>query len=93
MTMLNDKPSFVIDTIYAWLLDNQSVEQDLSQEQTRAAIELTTQQLGYNAPFNAEQKAINEMLFDKKANAQTCKAVWGFYRDYTKDDIDSVHAV
>lgn len=82
--MLNKKESFVIDTIHAWLLDNHQDASDISKEQTRATIDLTTEQLGYGAPFNAEQKIINEMLVDKKADAATCNAAWGFYHEYTQ---------
>ena len=90
--MLNEKPSFVIDTIYAWLLDNRQDAIEISKEQTQAAIDLATQQLGYGEPFNAEQKVMNEMLFEKKADALTCQTAWGFYHDYTNADTESARA-
>jgi len=90
--MLDEKPSFVIDTIHAWLLDSHLGSKDISKEQTQAAIDLTTQQLGYGEPFNAEQIIINEMLLDKKADAPTCKTAWAFYHDYTQIDEDNAQA-
>lgn len=90
--MLNAKPSFVVDTIHAWLLDNHSNTLGMTKNQIQTAINLTTQQLGYGEPFNAEQKAINEMLFDRKADAQTCQAAWGFYHDFTHGDEDITQA-
>ena len=89
--MLNEKPSFVIDTIHAWLLDNRQ-EANIAKEETQEAIELTTQQLGYSEPFSAEQKLINEMLFEKKADAAACQTAWGFYHDYTHTDEDNAQA-
>ena len=90
--MLDEKPSFVIDTIHAWLLDNHQDANDISKKQTRAAIDLTTEQLGYGVPFNAEQKVINKMLIDKKADVATCNAAWGFYHEYTQANDDNAQA-
>ena len=52
-----------------------------SEEESRDAISKASQEFGYGAPFDREQKAINAMLLDKLANVIVCRVAWGFYYD------------
>lgn len=39
-------------------------------------------ELGYGVPFDREQKSLNEMLVNSKADKIACLTAWGFYHDY-----------
>lgn len=72
----------VINMIEKWLSEMPSPANELETQQTENAIEKAYGALGYGYPFDWEQRAINQLLIEAKADEFRCLAAWGYYHDY-----------
>jgi len=52
-----------------------------SPEESKAAVNKASEEFGFGAPFDREQKTINAMLLEKLANVIVSRVAWGFYYD------------
>jgi hypothetical protein len=72
----------VIKMIENWLSEMPYPANSLEIDITRNAIEKAYSALGYGYPFDWEQRAINQLLLDAKADEFRCLVAWGYYHDY-----------
>ena len=70
------------EKISEWLLDLPPSLQVESDNIFQQNLDNVIERLGYGAPFDAEQRAINDMLKAKRAGKIACASAWGYYHDY-----------
>ncbi len=74
--------SQIFGIIADWLDKQQVYGLGETEEATWSYIQKVAADLGYGAPFDWEQKAINAFLIEKGAGCLACFAAWGFYHDF-----------
>lgn len=81
MAITGEATTFVTETIYAWLC-HIAFENNTLIQNTNTILTEILHAMGHTEPYNAEQRAINDMLRLKKADRRTCLAAWDFYNAY-----------
>lgn len=72
----------ITEKISDWLLDIPPSLQVQSDNIFQQNLDNVIARLGYGAPFDVEQRAINDMLKAKRAGKIACAIAWGYYHDY-----------
>lgn len=74
--------SDVIEYLKSWLGSLDETMRTKSADATRLAIRKAASHLGYDEPFDREQKRLNTLLVSHGANELGCLSVWSAYHDY-----------
>lgn len=74
--------SSITEKVSDWLLNMPPSLQVESDNIFQQNLDNVIERLGYGAPFDAEQRAINDMLKAKSAGKIACAIIWGYYHDY-----------
>lgn len=79
MVKKNKYKSSLLKCVEDFLAGLSSTLIDKSDVDTWKEIDLAARSLGFGEPFDSEQRQINKMLLQKRANYIVCKVVWQHY--------------
>ena len=61
-----------------------------SDNETELAIKDAVRMTGYGTPFDREQRGLNQLLKEKRANRLACLTAWAYYHDFKIANVKSL---